>query len=109
MKPAVVSCRDTPALLLAVPAGLMALLEFGPFKRGEYLKCWQTLSKHVSGFLWMSTGRGHSVFSYLCLRGTSVSRGNSGCLDPGFGTSLGCEHFQTTMSSPEIISLLDIR
>ena len=72
------------------------------------------LRKQVSGVL-TSTGSGHSVYSYFCRHGASVSHGDGGRLGPGgllspcpqaqAGTS-GLQRFQTVTSSPGVISLL---
>lgn len=74
------------------------------------------LSKQVRSIL-VSLGSGHSVHSNLCLRGASVPLGESGCLGPGgllspclqpWAGISGLQRLQTVISSPRIISLLEI-
>lgn len=85
------------------------------------LLCFETLAGLVLDFglskQMRSLGSGCSIPSYLGLRGTSVSHGEGACLSPGKFLSpwlqpwagiSGLQRLQTIMSSPGIISLLEI-
>lgn len=81
MMVAVVSYRDTPAGLPAVPTCLMAFLRPDLLRSTSRLGCCfhakQTGEEHPD-----ELGSGHSVHSYLCLHGISVSHGEGACLAP---------------------------
>lgn len=74
------------------------------------------LSKQVRSIL-VSLGSGHSVHSNLCLHGVSVPLREHGCLGPGgllspclqpWAGISGLQRLQTVMSSPRVISFLEI-
>lgn len=114
VKPSVVSCRDTPAGLLAVPTCLNGVSQTWSLQKERVFEA--LTGMFIASIQSSRQALGAATqFSVTCV---SISRGDSSCLGPG-GLLSPCPHawvgisslqrFQTVTSSPGIMSLLEIR